>query len=341
MRKTVTALILSLGLVITFITSGATAPFTQPSPLINIPTSDILKRGEIEMGVSGLGKEDEYTEADGWINFGLFDKVEVGVVFLTPYEVMGNIKVNLFEEKDSSPAFSIGLMNISDKERIASTGDNSPWKPQNYSLYAVVGKEIPYLGKGYLGIGNRWFEGHGSEDKKGLGIFLGLKKAFKPLTLLLEYDGKDTNAGMEFEFSQGIKFKAALTELGYLNEKYRDTLEKEIRFGVGISFTNSLFVSQEEKIKKAEEKLRQVELALAEAKKVAKEKEITLAKIKQEEEKLETYIVKKGDCLWFIAGYKQIYANPFLWKRIWKANIDKIKNPDLVYPYQHLKIPRD
>lgn len=52
----------------------------------------------------------------------------------------------------------------------------------------------------------------------------------------------------------------------------------------------------------------------------------------------DTYVVKKGDCLWNIA--KNVYKNPLKWRLIYKANKGKIKNPDLIYPGQKFKIPR-
>jgi nucleoid-associated protein YgaU len=52
-----------------------------------------------------------------------------------------------------------------------------------------------------------------------------------------------------------------------------------------------------------------------------------------------TYTVKKGDCLWRIAG--RVYHNPFKWGRIYRANKDKIKNPNRIYPKQVLTIPWD
>ena len=54
-----------------------------------------------------------------------------------------------------------------------------------------------------------------------------------------------------------------------------------------------------------------------------------------------TYKVKKGDCLWFIAGYPEIYGNPLMWPKIYEANRDKIKDPDLIYPNQIFIIPRE
>ena len=52
-----------------------------------------------------------------------------------------------------------------------------------------------------------------------------------------------------------------------------------------------------------------------------------------------TYTVKKGDCLWKIAG--KVYNNPFKWGRIYRANKGKIKNPNRIYPNQVLTIPWD
>lgn len=50
-----------------------------------------------------------------------------------------------------------------------------------------------------------------------------------------------------------------------------------------------------------------------------------------------TYTVKKGDCLWNIA--KKYYGNGSDYKKIYNANKDKIKNPNLIYPGQVLTLP--
>ncbi|MEI8134004.1 MAG: LysM peptidoglycan-binding domain-containing protein [bacterium] len=47
---------------------------------------------------------------------------------------------------------------------------------------------------------------------------------------------------------------------------------------------------------------------------------------------------KDRDCLWNIAKKPEIYGDPFAWPKIWHANSDQIKNPDLIYPGQQLKI---
>ena len=50
----------------------------------------------------------------------------------------------------------------------------------------------------------------------------------------------------------------------------------------------------------------------------------------------QTYTVVKGDCLWNIA--KKFYGNGSKYTVIYNANKDKIKNPNLIYPGQVLKV---
>ncbi len=51
------------------------------------------------------------------------------------------------------------------------------------------------------------------------------------------------------------------------------------------------------------------------------------------------YVVIKGDCLWRISAKKDVYNDPFLWPMIFKANADKISDPDLIYPDQDFVLP--
>jgi len=51
------------------------------------------------------------------------------------------------------------------------------------------------------------------------------------------------------------------------------------------------------------------------------------------------YEVEKGDSLWKIA--ERFYSTGEKWIRIFEANTDKIKNPDMIYPYQRFTIPKE
>ncbi|MGH7520245.1 MAG: LysM peptidoglycan-binding domain-containing protein [Gemmatimonadales bacterium] len=50
-----------------------------------------------------------------------------------------------------------------------------------------------------------------------------------------------------------------------------------------------------------------------------------------------TYVVVKGDSLSEIA--KREYGDVKEWRRIYEANRDIIKHPDLIYPGQTLRLP--
>ena len=52
-----------------------------------------------------------------------------------------------------------------------------------------------------------------------------------------------------------------------------------------------------------------------------------------------TYTVAAGDSLSKIA--KKLYGDANKWKRIFDANRDTVKNPDLIHPGQVLKIPEN
>lgn len=56
------------------------------------------------------------------------------------------------------------------------------------------------------------------------------------------------------------------------------------------------------------------------------------------EEKTEFYTVKKGDYLSKIA--KNLYGNANKYNLIFEANREVIKDPDLIYPGQQLRIPK-
>lgn len=55
--------------------------------------------------------------------------------------------------------------------------------------------------------------------------------------------------------------------------------------------------------------------------------------------KATTYTVKKGDCLSHIA--KAVLGDSSRWREIYELNKDMIKNPNLIFPGQELKMPVD
>ena len=57
----------------------------------------------------------------------------------------------------------------------------------------------------------------------------------------------------------------------------------------------------------------------------------------REENTMQTYTVVAGDSLSKIA--KRVYGKASLWRKIYEANRDHIKDPDMIFPGQLLRIP--
>jgi len=55
--------------------------------------------------------------------------------------------------------------------------------------------------------------------------------------------------------------------------------------------------------------------------------------------KVEYYVIKKGDTLWAIAN--KFLGNGSKYPEIFEANREVIKDPDLIYPGQKIRIPLD
>lgn len=52
------------------------------------------------------------------------------------------------------------------------------------------------------------------------------------------------------------------------------------------------------------------------------------------------YLVKKGESLSVISGYSNVYGSSFQWNKLFEANKTTITDPNVIYPYQVLKITR-
>lgn len=55
----------------------------------------------------------------------------------------------------------------------------------------------------------------------------------------------------------------------------------------------------------------------------------------------DSYTVQRGDSLWAISGMSNVYADPYMWPLIYKANSNQIEDADLIFPGQNLTIDRN
>ena len=251
--------------------------FTE-SGLVDIPTGNVLRHGVFGAGTFiGCPHLENIPSADGYVfrcdavairlNFGLFDRVEVGLRYLSntsdvgpPTERAAHLKFQLLKEQESGlmPSVAIGVENLSDtgfsisESASMETEDHShtsfDWnararaiKDMNPSPFLVVSKtfNLPRIHQfsGHIGIGTERFAAVGVSG----GVFVGLSKEFQPafargdLTLSLEFDGVGANAGMRYITSTGLQVALGAETLNN---------PEELRYLASVSWTNARLLEQ-------------------------------------------------------------------------------------------------
>ena len=62
-----------------------------------------------------------------------------------------------------------------------------------------------------------------------------------------------------------------------------------------------------------------------------------MAKAASREAESKTYVARRGDTLWDIA--KQIYGDPYQYRRLFEANPRVLASPEHIFPGQVLRVP--
>jgi hypothetical protein len=224
-----------------FVNTSAAAPYFRGTGLMNIPTAYVAQQGFFNVGVHTAIRDQKREELAIRIDFGIFDRAELGLIGLkkTDGYVMGNVKLLLSRESGSTPSLSVGVDNFGEKVQDGS-------ESYSRSVYGVLSKQfnlpIVHLISGHLGIGNHRYVADTSIGKYLHGIFMGLSREFhlsflnSQLCLMCEADGRDLNAGLRYTMSSGLSIHAVAGQLSFEPE--------DIKYQLGISFTNAPMMSR-------------------------------------------------------------------------------------------------
>ena len=225
------------------------------SGLVDIPTGSVLKHGIFGAGTYAVFKHSpentSTTDENNFLgnavalrlNFGLFDRIEVGLKHLwnedgseLSTEQTASLKIQLLKEQDVGviPSVAIGV------EKLLSRNSEAKEK-ENRSAFLAVSKtfNLPRIHQfyGHIGIGTQRF----ALGESPIGPFVGLSKEFQPafargdITMNLEFDGAGVNAGIRYITSSGLQ-----VALG------AETLNRpdELRYLTAVSWTNERMLEQ-------------------------------------------------------------------------------------------------
>lgn len=229
---------------------------------MNIPTGAVLEHGVFAIGTYVAARTDEtqisYDVIVGhlaatscfYLNFGLFDRVEVGLGHvwneygwnkyggeLSTEQAVG-LKVQLLKEQEVSaiPSIAIGVEYLGDG--ILTTDSVDSQSPSPF-LAASKTFNLPRIHQfsGHIGVGAQRF----AFEEHPLGFFMGLSKEFQPafargdITMSLEFDGADVNAGMRYTTSSGLQIALGAETLNNPDE---------LRYLAAVSWTNAQLLEQ-------------------------------------------------------------------------------------------------
>lgn len=253
--------ILSLLLLLAFIAISQPASgeiFTE-NGLVNIPTGSVPKHGIFGAGTyvafqhssENMPSTAEHNSLVNLLairlNFGLFDRVEVGLEHLwnehntePATQRTLNLKVQFLKEQEvgAIPSVAVGVENLSDK---LFSGNSETEENEDPSAFLVVSKtfNLPRIHQfsGHIGIGTQRF----AFGESPIGLFTGLSKEFRPafargdITMNLEFDGAGVNAGMRYIAPSGLQVALGVETLNSPDE---------LRYLAAVSWTNEQLVDQ-------------------------------------------------------------------------------------------------
>ena len=225
------------------------------SGLVDIPTGRVLQHGIFEAGTY-LGFQQRMMDRSTTnlgdavavrLNFGLFDRVEVGLTHLwdeygtePAADRTASLKLQLLKEPEAGviPSVAIGIEEI--RNRIL-PWDSEAEEDDTPSAFFAVSKtfNLPRIHQFSLHfcLGTERF----ALAERPIGVFAGLSKEFQPafargdITMLLEFDGSGVNAGMRYITASGFQIALGAETLNDVDE---------LRYLVSVSWTNEQILEQ-------------------------------------------------------------------------------------------------
>lgn len=225
------------------------------SGLIDVPTGRVLQHGIFEAGTY-LGFQQRMMDGSTTnlgdavavrLNFGLFDRVEVGLTHLwneygeqPSADRTANLKFQLLKEPETgaTPSIAIGIEKLG---RDIVLWDSEAEADESASAFLAVSKtfNLPRIHQfsGHIGIGTQRF----AFSERPIGLFVGLRKEFRPafargnITTSLEFDGAGVNLGVRYAASSGLQVALGAETLN---------TPDELRYLVSVSWTNAQILEQ-------------------------------------------------------------------------------------------------
>lgn len=213
--------------------------------LIDAPSAHLLRHTEIAIGGAfapfsiedSTGASSTEFAYGAYLEAGILNRGQVGATFLSEGGISGTARALLLLETIKTPGIAVGCENIIGEENYEafSEGDSlyDYGESQNFSAYGVITKDFSYYlsipvcaSLGY-GIG-RFIQREGSDDgfsNPVPGLFGSIMiHPSRDSEIIVEWDGRDLNAGGEYAITPNVSVKLAFAEIeqNFRSEDERD-----------------------------------------------------------------------------------------------------------------------
>ena len=230
-------LIIAVLVVLPFVAVAGSLPFSRYG-LLDTPSASLLSHTEVAIGASGTvysvedssGTSNMNVAPAGYIEVGLFGRGQIGGTYLGAGGFSGSARGLILDETITRPGISLGVENIigeKDYEFYRNADDSLYHYPnaQNFSIYGLISKDFSYFVSFpvclNIGFGTGRFV-QSSEAADGFenpipGLFGSLQiHPSVASDVILEWDGRDLNAGAVYRINRHFTVLAAASELEHL-----------------------------------------------------------------------------------------------------------------------------
>ena len=241
--------------------------------LLDTPSAALLKHTEVALGLGGTsysiedsaGASNMNVAFAGYVEVGLFERGQIGGTYLGHAGFSGSARGLVLMENLSVPGIALGIENITgekDYEFYRDTEDSLYHYPnsQNFSVYAVITKDFSYFVSFPVALSIGFGTGRFTQSADAVdgfdnpvpGLFGNiLVHPSMASEIMVEWDGRDLNAGGLYKINRNFSVMAAASELEHLfvsgdsTSNGQDVMQ-HAKFTVGLQITIGPFLNRTE-----------------------------------------------------------------------------------------------
>ena len=241
--------------------------------LLDTPSAEFLKHTEIVLGGGGTAYSMEDSAGNsnmnavfaGYLEIGLFERGQIGATYLGQAGISGTARGLLLAETISRPGIALGVENIIGEKNYEFYRDSNDSlysypNDQNFSIYGLISKDFSYYVSFPICLNLGYGTGRFKQSADAIdGVENPIPGLFGSLLVhpsidsevMIEWDGRDLNAGAVYQVNKNFSVMAAASELEHLftgddSTSNRQDVMQNTKFTIGLQISLGPFLNRTE-----------------------------------------------------------------------------------------------